>query len=95
LCSGKTDNIDNFCNFDKKHIMGHEAIKSELIEWLTKLDDRETIEYLKIVKDSRSNDNDWWDDLSDLQKQGIERGLNDIKNGRTISHDEVKSRYGL
>lgn len=75
--------------------MGHEAIKLELIEWLTKLEDSETIEYLKIVKDSKSNDNDWWDDLSDIQKKGIERGLKDIENGLTISHDEVKSRYGL
>lgn len=75
--------------------MGHEAIKLELIEWLTNLDDNETIEYLKIVKDSKSNDDDWWDDLSDSQKQGIERGLNDIKNGRTISHADVKNRYGL
>ena len=73
--------------------MEQEAIKLELIE--PKLDDNETIEYLKIVKDSKSNDNDWWDDLSDLQKKEIERGLNDIKKGRTISHDEVKSRYGL
>lgn len=75
--------------------MGHEAIKLELIEWLTKLDDDETIEYLKIVKDSRSTDNDWWDDLSESQKTGIERGLNDIENGHTISHDEVKDKYGL
>jgi hypothetical protein len=75
--------------------MGHEAIKLELIEWLTKLDDNEIIEYLKIVKDSNSEGNDWWDDLSDVQKQGIERGLNDIINGRTISHDDVKSRYDL
>lgn len=75
--------------------MKHEAIKLELIEWLTKLDDKETIEYLKIVKDSKSNENDWWDDLSELQKQGIERGLNDIKNDRTLSHDEVKNKYGL
>jgi len=49
--------------------MEHEAIKLELIE--SKLDDNETIEYLKIMKDSKSNDNDWWDDLSDLQKQGL------------------------
>ena len=75
--------------------MGQETIKLELIEWLTRLDDNETIEYLKIVKDSRTVDNDWWDDLSDSQKQGIERGLNDIKNGHTISHDDVKSRHGL
>jgi hypothetical protein len=79
----------------KKKSMGHEAIKLELIEWLTKLDDNEIIEYLKIVKDSNSEGNDWWNDLSDVQKQGIERGLNDIINGRTISHDDVKSRYGL
>ncbi len=49
---------------------------------------------LKIVKDSRSVDKDWWDDLSDSQKQGIELGLNDIKNGRTIPHDDVKIKYG-
>jgi hypothetical protein len=75
--------------------MGHDAIKLELIEWLTKLEDNDTIEYLKIVKDSKLNNNDWWDDLTDVQKSGIERGLNDIKNGRTISHDEVKRKYGL
>lgn len=39
--------------------------------------------------------NDWYDDLSDIEKAGIERGQNDIKNGRTISHDDVKSKYGL
>jgi hypothetical protein len=75
--------------------MGHDAIKLELIQWLTKLDNKETIEYLKIVKDSQSVNNDWWDDLSDAQKQGIERGLDDIENGRTISHDAVKEKYGL
>lgn len=75
--------------------MGHDAIKLELIQWLTKLDNKETIEYLKIVKDSQSVNNDWWDDLSDAQKQGIESGLDDIENGRTISHDAVKEKYGL
>ncbi|MFO7789083.1 MAG: hypothetical protein R6V32_00795 [Bacteroidales bacterium] len=76
-------------------MMGHQAIKLELIEWLTKLNDRETIEYLKTVKDSRSTGNDWWDDLSESQKSDINRGLEDIKHGRTISHDEVKNKYGL
>lgn len=53
--------------------MGHEAIKLELIEWLTRLEDDEAIEYLKIVKDSRTTDKDWWDGLTDAQKAGIER----------------------
>ena len=41
--------------------MGLEAIKLELIEWLAKLEDEDTIEYLKVVKDSKS-ENDWWKD---------------------------------
>lgn len=75
--------------------MGHDAIKLELIEWLTKLEDDETIQYLKIVKDSKSNEHDWWDDLSENEKKGIERGLKDIEAGRVVSHDEVRLKYGL
>jgi hypothetical protein len=75
--------------------MGHDAVKLELIEWLTKLDDDEIIEYLKVVKDSRSKNTDWWNGLTDSQKQGIERGLSDIEQGRTIPHEEVKKKYRL
>ncbi len=38
--------------------MGHDAIKLELIEWLTRLEDEETIEYLKVVKDAKTEDKD-------------------------------------
>jgi len=70
--------------------MGHEAIKLELIEWLAKLEDDETIDYLKVVKDSKVSQDDWWNDLTDEQKAGIERGLKDIKAGRVTPHDKVK-----
>ena len=53
--------------------MGQEAIKIELIEWLSKLEDSETINYLKIVKDTSFSDKDWWHNLTDEQKAGIER----------------------
>ncbi len=75
--------------------MGHDAIKLELIEWLTRLDDNETIQFLKVVKDSKSEEHDWWDDLTEHERIGIERGMNDIKAGRVVSHDEVKLKYGL
>jgi hypothetical protein len=75
--------------------MGLEAIKLELIEWLTKLDDQETIKYLKVIKDSKTADSDWWNDLSDSIKKGIERGLADVDNGRVTSHEDVKKKYGL
>ena len=75
--------------------MGHEAIKLELIEWLAKLEDEETINSLKIVKDSNESKVDWWDDLTDEQKSEIEIGLKDVDEGRVTSHDIVKQRYGL
>ena len=42
--------------------MEQETIKLELIEWLTKLNDIDTLKYLKVVKDSRSENHDWWND---------------------------------
>jgi hypothetical protein len=74
--------------------MGHDAIKLELIEWLTKLDNNDTIEYLKIIKDTDSSD-DWWNVLSTEQRKGIERGLKDIDEGRVVPHEEVRLKYGF
>jgi len=75
--------------------MGLEALKLELIEWLAQMDNKTTIEYLKVVKDSSGTDGDWWNDLSDTQKAGIGRVLEDGRNGRTTPHETVKTKYGL
>ncbi|MBE9511892.1 MAG: hypothetical protein IMY71_13560 [Bacteroidetes bacterium] len=75
--------------------MGHKSIKYELIEWLTKLEDPDTIAYLKVVKDSNFSDRNWWCDLTDEQKARIERGLRDVDSGRIISHNDVKKKYGF
>jgi hypothetical protein len=75
--------------------MGHDAMKLELIEWLAKLEDADTIEYLKLVKDSASSESDWWDDLVPAQKKSIKRGLKDIDEGRITSHEQVIKKYGL
>lgn len=39
--------------------MGQEPLKLELIEWLARLEDEDTINYLKIVKDSNDSQVDW------------------------------------
>ncbi len=72
--------------------MGHEAVKLELIEWLTKLEDDETINYLKLVKDANKSNNDWWYDLNHVQRDGIVRGLQDVDAGRVTLHDDVKQK---
>ncbi len=75
--------------------MGYETIKLELIEWLTNLQDVHTIEYLKIVKDSRTSGSDWWDDLTEDQKNAIESGVEEIKEGKIVAHEDVVKKYGL
>jgi hypothetical protein len=75
--------------------MGLEAIKLELIAWLTKLEDQDTIEYLKVVKDSQETQDDWWEELTDVQRKGIEKGMKDIKEGKIVSHDQVRKKYGF
>ncbi len=74
--------------------MGLEAIKLELIEWLTQLEDEDTIKYLKVVKDS-TVETDWFEDLTPEQKSGIDRGLSDIDAGRVTAHEAVKKKFGL
>ncbi len=75
--------------------MGLAADKLELIEWLKNLDDDEIISYLKIVKNSKESNSDWWDDLTDDQKLAVQRGLDDIDNGRITPHNEITQKYGL
>ena len=73
--------------------MSIEALKLELIEWLSKLDDAAVINQLRVVKESSGSD--WWSVLSEEQKEGILRGIRDIDEGKFTAHDEVKQKYGL
>ncbi len=75
--------------------MRQETIKLELIEWLTRLNDIDTLKYLKFIKEASTGSKDWWNDLTEQQRFGIQRGLKDIDEGRIVSHTDVKKKYGL
>ncbi len=50
------------------------------------------INYLKTLDFVElSKDGDWWDELEIESKSSIERGLNDIKNTKTHSDENVRS----
>jgi predicted transcriptional regulator len=48
----------------------------------------------KIVKCAASN-KDLWPNLTPEQQAGIERGLQDIDQGKVTSHEDVKKRFGF
>jgi predicted transcriptional regulator len=74
-------------------MMNIEAEKLKLIEWLLSLRDETTIEKLKFLHENLSDSTDWWDTISENEKESIDRGIKDIKEGKTIPHSEVKKKY--
>jgi hypothetical protein len=68
------------------------AKKLNLIHWITELDDEITLSVLDIIKEQSVHEN-WWNHISDAEKVSIEKGLSDFREGKTISHSEVKKRY--
>jgi hypothetical protein len=58
-----------------------------LIAWIKRLSDENTIEFLYGLKKSKSK-NDWWDKLSENQKEILQNGIDDIENGNVISSTE-------
>lgn len=71
--------------------MGAEALKLELLDWLMHVDNNDMLQYLKVIKDQSTSQTDWWDELTDEQKAGIERGMKDVDLGKIVSHEDVKN----
>ena len=64
--------------------------RQSLIDWISQLEDESIIEDIKSLKENSTNRKDWWDDLSETEKKGIEEGLRDIEEGRTYTYEQVK-----
>lgn len=60
--------------------------KLDLIAWIEQLSDVNMLTVLDGLRSSKSN-NDWWDNLTENQKQHINEGLNDVENGRVVSSE--------
>lgn len=47
--------------------------------------------FLKESKNSNTN-KDWWNDISESQRQNINQGIKDVEEGRTVSSEEFWKR---
>ncbi|MEI6048600.1 MAG: hypothetical protein WCS03_06845 [Bacteroidota bacterium] len=71
-------------------------IKTEklgLIEWLSTLNDVAIIEKLRLIKEDYSKSKDWWDALKKDELESIERGLQDLEDGKIHSHETARKVY--
>ncbi|MCK6607958.1 MAG: hypothetical protein L6Q46_06575 [Flavobacterium sp.] len=66
--------------------------KIELIKLLRETENLSVATYIKniFVKEKK----DWWDELPNYVKEGIEEGERDIAEGRVHSYEEIKQYFG-
>jgi len=55
--------------------------------------DEEVIETIKDFKESYFSKKDWWNEISEEEKNSIDRGLKDAEEGRLISYEQFKNKY--
>jgi predicted transcriptional regulator len=73
--------------------MDIQAEKISLAQLLLKTEDITIIKKVKAI--FKTQKEDWWDELSNAQKEAINEGLDDFENGRTFSYEEVKKQLGI
>lgn len=66
--------------------------KQALLKLLKETENPSVIKAIKKVFQNEKKD--WFDELPNNAKKGIEEGLEDIKNGRVVSYEEVKKKFG-
>lgn len=65
--------------------------KLELIQWLSTIEDSSIIE--KIMDLRKKESIDWWNLISENEKQSIELGINNAESGKLNSHSKARKLY--
>jgi len=65
--------------------------KLEAMEMLKKTDDPSII--MAVAKLLRKNKKDWWDDLTDQQKEDIAQSELEFERGEFTSYEDVMKKY--
>lgn len=65
--------------------------KIELIQWLSTLNDESVIEKILELRDAERTD--WWEGISEKEKESIAQGIKDADSGKFTSQSEIRKSY--
>ena len=65
--------------------------KLELAKMILNTDSKKVLDKVKAVFDNEETD--FWDELSDYQKETIEIAIKQADNGETVSHSQAMKKY--
>lgn len=78
--------------------MNLQAKKLELVQLIINTRKPLTLKKVEEVL-KRGNEQDWWDEIGEAERQSIEKGLAEADRGELIAHEEVmkevKAKYNL
>jgi hypothetical protein len=65
--------------------------KLELIQWLSTIEDSTIIE--KIMDLRKKESKDWWNSISESEKESIQKGILDADDGKLNPHSNARKLY--
>jgi hypothetical protein len=65
--------------------------KLELIQWLTLVDDDSVLD--KVARLKEEDGDDWWNVISDNEKESILKGIEDADRGKLKPHSDARATY--
>ena len=65
--------------------------KMELIQWLSTIEDSSIID--KIMDLRKKESKDWWNSISENEKESIEVGLKEAEAGKLNPHSKARELY--
>ncbi len=69
-----------------------EDLKQDLISWISSQKNDVILRQIEDIK--KHSEKDFWDELSEVEKESIRLGRKDAKKGKVIPHSEAKKLYG-
>jgi hypothetical protein len=74
--------------------MNISAEKLDIIQRICEIQDNDLIDLIKNIIDiPHTSKSDWWNQITQEEKESINRGLNDLEQGKVYSHDQIRKKY--
>ncbi|MCX6243486.1 MAG: hypothetical protein NTU98_02180 [Bacteroidetes bacterium] len=74
--------------------MNISAEKLDIIQKICEIQDNELIDLIKNIIDiPKTAKSDWWSKITQEEQDSINRGLNDLQQGKVHSHDQIRKKY--
>ena len=68
--------------------------KLDIIQRICEIQDNDLIDLIKnIINVPNDSKSDWWSNITQEEMASINRGLDDLQQGKVQSHDQIRRKY--